>query len=142
MVNKTWSHTWGSLKPLHLCWVFSGSRSTLLSNVGIDWVLRDTGRKFWTCIKEHQTDVSQNMDKRQFTRSQRKTSLGEFQKSAITDHDAPANHSVSKLFRDKINSSFQGNVSFKYLWLFRIIDWLDLSQPRPYGICESTIEIR
>ncbi|XP_064646163.1 uncharacterized protein LOC135499347 [Lineus longissimus] len=55
----------------------------------------ETGRKFGTWIKEHQTDVSQNTDKRQFTRSQRKTSLGEFHKSAITDHVAQDNHSIS-----------------------------------------------
>ena len=55
----------------------------------------ETGRKFGTRVKEHQTDVTHNTDNKQFTRSQRKTSLGEYHKSAITDHVAQNNHTIS-----------------------------------------------
>ena len=57
----------------------------------------ETGRKFGTRMGEHQTNVTQNTANKQFTRSQRKSSIDSYHKSAITDHVAQHNHAISYL---------------------------------------------
>ena len=53
----------------------------------------ETGRVFGTRLKEHQKD-SKKVKQRKFTRAQRKESLTEINKSAITDHIAQENHVI------------------------------------------------
>ena len=53
----------------------------------------ETGRKFGTRLKEHEKDVENNK-KGQFTRTKRKESLQELNKSAITDHANQNNHEI------------------------------------------------
>ena len=53
----------------------------------------ETGRKLGTRLKEHAKDVEQNK-KGAYTRSNRKQSLTEMNKSAITDHVNKHNHEI------------------------------------------------
>ena len=53
-----------------------------------------TGRQLGTRVKEHQTDVENN-EKQNYTRSARKTSTSEMNKSAITDHVNTNNHVIN-----------------------------------------------
>ena len=54
----------------------------------------ETGRILKDRISEHERDVRLN-SKHQYTRSQRKQSEGEFNKSAITDHCNKENHTIA-----------------------------------------------
>ena len=54
----------------------------------------ETGRALEERLKEHKTDVAKN-SRQQFTRTARKQSEGEFNKSAITDHCNKENHVIN-----------------------------------------------
>ena len=54
----------------------------------------ETGRKFKIRMKEHQDEVVEASAKH-FTRAQRKLSVSTQNKSAITDHVAATNHTIS-----------------------------------------------
>ena len=53
----------------------------------------ETGRKLGTRVKEHEKDVDTNR-KKAYTRSSKKESLTEINKSAITDHVNQHNHDI------------------------------------------------
>ena len=54
----------------------------------------ETGRKFGTRLKEHQTELEATTNK-PFTRIQRLSSLSEQNKSALTDHASHDNHVIN-----------------------------------------------
>ena len=66
----------------------------------------ETGRKLKTRIKEHQKDVEKNQ-KGVRTRSESIESMGQYNKSAITDHARQTNHvpnfkDIEVLSRDEV----------------------------------------
>jgi len=54
----------------------------------------ETGRKFGTRLKEHNTEV-ESVTGKPFTRNQRASSLSEQNKSALTDHASHDNHVIN-----------------------------------------------
>ena len=54
----------------------------------------ETGRNFGYRLEEHQKDVKEVTQKKKYTRSERKASETEYNKSAITDHAAQNNHVI------------------------------------------------
>ena len=55
----------------------------------------ETGRNFSYRLEEHQKNVADVTSKRKFTRSERKMSETEYNKSALTDHAAKLNHVIN-----------------------------------------------
>ncbi len=54
----------------------------------------ETGRNFGYRLEEHQKDVTEVTQKRKYTRSERKASVTEYNKSALTDHASQNNHVI------------------------------------------------
>ena len=68
-----------------------------------------TGRNFGYRLKEHRQDVDRTTAQKRFTRAEKKASLTEFNKSAITDHAVRENHIIdwdsAKILESENNQS-------------------------------------